>query len=80
MTPLTVEHTEAADGYTLIRSDGVRFLLRWGEHGNAVLYLVQHGDKTPLSGLVDFDISITDKLENARRWAVAYPQAPTLDT
>lgn len=80
MTSLTVEHTENPDGYTLVRNDGVRFLLRWGEHGNAVLYLVQHGDKPPLSGHVDFDISVTDKLESARRWAVAYPQAPTLDT
>ena len=73
---LTVMHTETSKGYTLVRSDGERFLLHWSDGGNAVLYQVQHGDDTPSQGLVDFDVSVTDKLQASQRYVLSFPNNP----
>ena len=62
MTDLTVETIETPDGYDFVRSDGQRFFLVNTPDGHAVLYAGAQRNKPPAIGLVDFDVSIPDKL------------------
>ena len=74
---LTIEADELPDGYRLIRSDGERFRLVWTGGADATLYHVSADDQPPPLGLVDFDGTITNKLESAHRYALAYPNSPS---
>ena len=77
MTQLTVEAIKSDEGYNLVRSDGQRFLLIWQTNGHAALYAGANPHEPPMIGIVDFDVSVSDKLEAARRWVLAYPEHPT---
>jgi len=76
VTNLTVEIIETLDGYDFVRSDGQRFFLVGTTDGLAVLYAGAHRDKPPAIGLVDFDVSVSDKLVAARRHVLAFPDRP----
>ena len=72
---LTVSISENSDGLTLARSDQKTFQLVFGDRGDAVLFYgaEDHRDRR---GLVDLDVSITNKRHEAVRWALAYPDRP----
>jgi hypothetical protein len=75
MTDLSVNVLKTLEGYDFIRSDGECFYLVGKDDGHAVLY-VGRRIQPPSSGIVDLDISISDKLEEARKWILAYPKHP----
>ena len=62
-------------GFNLIRSDGRRFFLDYRDNGSAVLYAGQR-DKPPQTVILDLTVSVQDKLEVAKQWALAYPDRP----
>jgi hypothetical protein len=72
---LTVAKVATPDGYDFIRSDGKCFYLIAPENGGAVLYAGRRGSP-PILGLVNFDVSVVDKLEAARQWILSYPEKP----
>jgi hypothetical protein len=76
MPDLTVETISTPEGYDFIRSDGQRFHLVGTDNGHAVLYAGPQRNKPPAVGIVDLDVSVSDKLEAARRWVLAYPKHP----
>ena len=76
MSQLTVTHASTNDGFNFLRSDGKRFFMVFHEDGHASLYAGKDKDSPPQVGIVDFDISITDKLERARQFILAYPDRP----
>jgi hypothetical protein len=41
-----------------------------------VLFVGADRKNPPAIGIIDLDISVTDKLEEAHRWALAYPEHP----
>ena len=75
MTDPIVNILNTPEGYDFIRSDGERFFLVGKKDGHAVLY-VGRRNEPPATGIVDLDISISDKLEAARKWVRAYPKHP----
>jgi hypothetical protein len=75
MTDRSVNILKTSEGYDFIRSDGERFFLVSKEDGHAALY-VGRRNEPPTTGIVDLDISISDKLEAARKWVLAYPKHP----
>ena len=76
MTDLTVETIQTPAGYDFVRSDGQRFFLVSTPDGHAVLYAGAHRDKPPAIGLVEFDVSVADKLAAARQHVLAFPDRP----
>ena len=76
MTHLTVETISTSEGSDFIRSDGECFFLVGTAAGSAVLYHGPARERPPSTDIVELDVSVTDKLEAARRWVLAYPDRP----
>jgi hypothetical protein len=76
MPDQTFEAIRTEHGYDFIRSDGQRFSLVTQDNGHAVLYAGTQDGSRPAVGIVDLDVSISDKLAAARRWVLAYPNHP----
>ncbi len=75
MTDLSVNVLKTSEGYDFIRSDGERFFLVGKGDGHALLFSGRRNEP-PTIGIVDLDISVSDKLEAARKWVLAYPKHP----
>lgn len=63
-------------GYSFLRTDGQTFRLLWKPNGHAVLYPGNEFDNLPVIGLVEFDVSVADKVGAACRYVLAYPEQP----
>lgn len=51
-------------------------MLLWKPNGHAVLYPGNEFDNPPVIGLVEFDVSVADKVGAACRYVLAYPERP----
>jgi hypothetical protein len=76
MTHLTVETVSTSEGFDFIRNDGEHFFLVGTESGSAILYHGPGRNRPPATDIVELDVSVTDKLEAAHRWVLAYPDPP----
>lgn len=73
----TITTREIPGGFAFSRDDGEDFHMVWvPDTGHAVLYHGKPEHGRPTAGLVDFDVSISDKIEASRRWIIAYPEHP----
>ncbi|NOG73751.1 hypothetical protein [Roseicella sp. DB1501] len=77
MPRLTVGAERKAQGYTLRRSDELEFQLIWDQrNGCATLFRGRYGTPRSLAGIVEFDVSVPDKVRAAERWVLAWPDRP----
>jgi hypothetical protein len=77
MSNLTVETASTEGGFNFLRSDRKRFFLVYKDDGSAVLYAGADRNTPPQTGIVSMDVMVSDKLNEAQRWVLAYPNRPS---
>jgi hypothetical protein len=77
MSNLSVQTATTKGGYNFRRSDGERFFLVYNDDGSAVLYAGADPDTPPQTGIIGLGADVGDKLGEAQRWVLAYPNRPS---
>ncbi len=76
MGNLTIQTARTEGGFNFLRSDGTQFFLVYKDDGSAVLHAGADRNNPPQTGIVGLGVSISDKLNEAQRWVLAYPNRP----
>jgi hypothetical protein len=76
MSPLTAETIHQSEGIRFKRSDGLQFFLLGTPDGGGALYQGAYTTQPAHDSLVDFDISVQNRIVRAIQYVLAYPAHP----